>query len=96
MCVGRARSKLPSPAPSLKTKPPQNNRSYIAAGYVKWIESAGARAVPIRFYASDGELRRIFQSINGLVFPGGVSLFFLSAADARAKKSVVLPPQTNN
>jgi hypothetical protein len=39
---------------------------------VKWIEAAGGRAVPIRFYASDAELRRIFNSINGLVFPVSV------------------------
>ena len=24
-------------------------RSYVAAAYVKWIESAGGRAVPIRY-----------------------------------------------
>jgi len=25
-------------------------RSYVAAAYVKWIESAGGRAVPIRYF----------------------------------------------
>ena len=44
--------------------------SYVAAAYVKWIEAAGGRAVPIRFYVSDGELRRLFDSVNGLIFPG--------------------------
>ena len=44
--------------------------SYVAAAYVKWIEAAGGRAVPIRFYVSDGELRRLFDSINGLILPG--------------------------
>lgn len=44
-------------------------KSYIAAGFVKWIEAAGGRAVPIRFYASDKELYRIFKSINGIIFP---------------------------
>jgi hypothetical protein len=48
-------------------------KSYIAAGFVKWIEAAGARAVPVRFYATDQELARLFKSINGLIFP--VSLF---------------------
>ena len=68
-------------------------KSYVAAGFVKWIEAAGARAVPIRcafhsrsntgepfsividghmlcrFYATDAELKRLFKSINGIIFP---------------------------
>ncbi|KAJ9526302.1 hypothetical protein QJQ45_009791 [Haematococcus lacustris] len=54
-------------------------KSYIAAGFVKWIEAAGGRAVPIRFYASDEELYRMFKSINGLVFPGGLTWLWLDA-----------------
>lgn len=56
--------------------------TYIAASYVKYIESAGARVVPIMylsnctinffiiFYRStstEDEIRSIFSSINGLV-----------------------------
>lgn len=48
-------------------------RSYIAAGFVKWIEAAGARAVPIRYYSSEAELHRIFKSVNGIIFPGGLT-----------------------
>lgn len=48
-------------------------RSYIAAGFVKWIEAAGGRAVPIRFYHSEAELHRLFKSVNGLIFPGGLT-----------------------
>lgn len=54
-------------------------RSYVAAGYVKWIEAAGGRAVPIRFYASDDELHRLFKSVNGLVFAGGLTWLWLDA-----------------
>ncbi|GAX73089.1 hypothetical protein CEUSTIGMA_g542.t1 [Chlamydomonas eustigma] len=54
-------------------------KSYIAAGFVKWIEAAGARAVPIRFYASDSELKRLFKSINGLIFPGGLTWLWRDA-----------------
>ncbi|KYQ88154.1 peptidase C26 family protein [Tieghemostelium lacteum] len=44
---------------------------YIAASYVKFIESAGARVVPI-FYDSDQDtLENLFNSINGLLLPGG-------------------------
>ena len=60
--------------PSLSKK----NSSYVAAAYVKWIEAAGGRAVPIRFYVSDGELRRLFDSVNGLIFPGEFFLSFFS------------------
>jgi len=54
-------------------------KSYIAASYVKWIEAAGGRAVPIRFYASDPELHRLFKSVNGLILPGGLTWLWLDA-----------------
>ncbi|KXZ56974.1 hypothetical protein GPECTOR_1g88 [Gonium pectorale] len=54
-------------------------KSYIAAGYVKWIEMGGGRAVPVRFYASDSELHRLFKSLNGLVFPGGLTWLWLDS-----------------
>lgn len=47
--------------------------SYVAAGFVKWIEAAGARAVPIRYYTSEAELHRLFKSVNGIIFPGGLT-----------------------
>ena len=47
------------------------HNSYIAASYVKWAESAGARVVPLHFDASDEELTDRFRSINGILFPGG-------------------------
>jgi len=47
------------------------NQSYIAASYVKFIESAGARVVPVHYDSSAAELKTIFRSINGILFPGG-------------------------
>ncbi|XP_043860158.1 gamma-glutamyl hydrolase-like [Dromiciops gliroides] len=47
---------------------------YIAASYVQYLESAGARVVPIRLTLSDEEYYHLFQSINGILFPGGVVL----------------------
>lgn len=44
---------------------------YIAASYVKFIESAGARVVPINYYADETELSTLFKSLNGFLFPGG-------------------------
>ncbi|GBF96107.1 gamma-glutamyl hydrolase [Raphidocelis subcapitata] len=37
-------------------------KSYIASSYVHWVEAAGGRVAPIRFYASDRELHRLFKS----------------------------------
>ncbi|XP_028925103.1 gamma-glutamyl hydrolase [Ornithorhynchus anatinus] len=44
---------------------------YIAASYVKYLESAGARVVPISLTLSEEEYETLFQSINGVLFPGG-------------------------
>ncbi|KAB0400754.1 hypothetical protein E2I00_018349, partial [Balaenoptera physalus] len=44
---------------------------YIAASYVKYLESAGARVVPIRLDLKDEEYEKLFKSINGILFPGG-------------------------
>ena len=50
---------------------PTDNYSYIASSYVKFVESSGARVVPIPYDLPNEELKEIFQSINGLLFPGG-------------------------
>jgi len=47
------------------------DRSYIAASYVKFVESAGARAVPLHFDATNDELAALFSQINGILIPGG-------------------------
>ncbi|EFA81874.1 peptidase C26 family protein [Heterostelium album PN500] len=44
---------------------------YIAASYVKWIESAGARVVPIFFDSDAATVKSLLSQINGVVFPGG-------------------------
>ena len=62
-------------------------QSYIAGGFVKWIEAAGGRAVPIRYYSSEAELLRLFKSVNGLIFPGGLTdLWFDSPYVVAAQK----------
>ncbi|XP_064397282.1 gamma-glutamyl hydrolase-like [Halichondria panicea] len=45
--------------------------SYIAASYVKFIESAGGRVAPILSSSTDEEINSLFSSINGVLFPGG-------------------------
>lgn len=46
---------------------------YIAASYVKYLESAGARVVPINYYSSDAEIDELLPNLNGVLFPGGAS-----------------------
>lgn len=55
------------------------NCLYLAASYVKYLESAGARVVPINYYASKSKLDSIFNSVNGIFFPGGGAVFPESA-----------------
>ncbi|XP_004463965.1 gamma-glutamyl hydrolase [Dasypus novemcinctus] len=44
---------------------------YIAASYVKYLESAGARVVPVRLDLPNADYEKLFKSINGILFPGG-------------------------
>ena len=44
---------------------------YTAASYPKWVESAGGRAVPVPYDASDEHVEALFRQTNGLLFPGG-------------------------
>ena len=46
-------------------------KSYILASYVKYIESSGGRVVPILNNLTENEINKLFQSVNGVLFPGG-------------------------
>ncbi len=48
-------------------------QSYIAASYIKFLESSGARVVPIMNDLNEDETEKLFYSINGALFPGEVS-----------------------
>lgn len=45
--------------------------SYFGAAYVKFLESSGNRVVPILYDEDEKTLRHLFESVNGLLFPGG-------------------------
>ena len=47
------------------------NKSWIPASYVKWIEAAGARVVPLAYDLSEEEGKKMIQALNGLLFIGG-------------------------
>ncbi|CAG2113023.1 unnamed protein product, partial [Medioppia subpectinata] len=46
-------------------------QSYIAASYVKYLEGAGARVVPIMVNQTDEYYKRMIEMTNGLLLPGG-------------------------
>lgn len=46
---------------------------YVAASYVKWLESAGALVVPIPFHISNEHAVGNVSVLNGILFPGGGS-----------------------
>jgi len=47
--------------------------SFIPASYVKWIEAAGGRVVPLVFDMPSNQLNAIMGQLNGLLFPGGAA-----------------------
>lgn len=49
----------------------QFGASYISSGYVKWIESAGGRVVPLHYDAPVEELEALVDSLHGVLYPGG-------------------------
>lgn len=53
----------------------KENCLYIAASYVKYLESAGARVVPINYYATEDALDTLLKNLNGVLFPGGSAAF---------------------
>ncbi|CAF1668513.1 unnamed protein product [Rotaria magnacalcarata] len=48
-----------------------NRTTYLAASYVKYVESTGAQVVPIRMYQPIDYYLHLFNSLNGVLFPGG-------------------------
>ena len=47
-----------------------NNQTYIAASYVKYIEMSGAQVVPIFSFNDKSYFDEILPKINGVLFPG--------------------------
>lgn len=53
--------------------PAAKHGEYIAASYVKWVEMAGGRVVPIPYTAPPEYIRELVPQLNGLLFPGGAA-----------------------
>ena len=61
--------------------------SYIAASYVKYLESAGARVIPIPSSMPEDELQQILPHLNGYLFPGGGAHMIKSGYYHHAKQA---------
>ena len=48
-------------------------KTYIPASYIKFLESAGARVVPVFNNLTELQTKKLFKSINGALFPGGIT-----------------------
>lgn len=59
------------PVIALLMQPFSHQMSYVPASYVKWLELAGARVVPLSYYATDAEVDDVFRQVNGALWPGG-------------------------
>jgi gamma-glutamyl hydrolase len=49
--------------------------NYIAASYIKWVESGGARAIPIPYDAPPPLVDEILSQVNAVLLPGGSAIF---------------------
>uniref|UniRef100_A0A668ABR5 folate gamma-glutamyl hydrolase n=2 Tax=Myripristis murdjan TaxID=586833 RepID=A0A668ABR5_9TELE len=72
-----------------------NVTSYIAASYVKFLESAGARVVPIMINKTVEEYKTLFNSINGVLFPGGAASIYSSGYQRAATTFYELAIEAN-
>uniref|UniRef100_A0A131YL28 folate gamma-glutamyl hydrolase n=1 Tax=Rhipicephalus appendiculatus TaxID=34631 RepID=A0A131YL28_RHIAP len=54
-----------------RTFSPNRTNTYIAASYVKYIEASGGRVVPIFVDQTKGYYKKLFNSVNGVLIPGG-------------------------
>lgn len=66
--------------PSFSSYYPRSEYSFIASSYVKFLESSGARVVPIHYDSSEEELKMMLDKVNGLLIPGGGGIDILARA----------------
>ncbi|XP_076617072.1 gamma-glutamyl hydrolase-like [Chaetodon auriga] len=78
------------------SSPKPNQTSLIAASYVKFLESAGARVVPVMINQTPEQYKTLFDSINGILFPGGSASIYSSGYQRAAKIFYELALEANS
>ncbi|XP_045495981.1 gamma-glutamyl hydrolase-like [Colias croceus] len=68
--------------------PEESYTSYIAASYVKDVEKAGARVVPILIGKDRSYYKELMKKLNGVLFPGGATFFNQSNGYADAAQHI--------
>ncbi|XP_045495982.1 gamma-glutamyl hydrolase A-like [Colias croceus] len=68
--------------------PDENYTSYIGASYVKDVEAAGARVVPILIGKKRAYYEDLLKKINGVLLPGGATYFNQSNGFADAGEHI--------
>jgi len=63
--------------------------SYIAASYVKAVEQSGARVVPVFINQTKEYYRKVLNSVNGVLFPGGGVSFTDKGGYAEAGRTII-------
>lgn len=71
---------------------PVNGTSYIASSYVKWLEGAGARVVPIKVDSTFEEVEALFPKLNGVLFTGGSADFWETSRGFKLPTDTKLTP----
>ncbi|KAL0271748.1 UNVERIFIED_CONTAM: hypothetical protein PYX00_008746 [Menopon gallinae] len=66
-----------------------NHYAYIASSYVKYLESAGSRVIPIWIGQRKEYYRSILSFVNGVLFPGGATFFNVTGGYAEAGKFIM-------
>mmetsp|Transcript_28397 Transcript_28397/g.91546 ORF Transcript_28397/g.91546 Transcript_28397/m.91546 type:complete len:328 (-) Transcript_28397:250-1233(-) len=61
----------PSPIIGIMAQPSGSTQQYVAASYVKFVEMAGGRAMPLSYFSANDTTW--LDQINGVLFPGGAS-----------------------
>mmetsp|Transcript_9588 Transcript_9588/g.14513 ORF Transcript_9588/g.14513 Transcript_9588/m.14513 type:complete len:389 (-) Transcript_9588:226-1392(-) len=92
------------PVVAIVTQPTrENSTGYIAASYVKWLESAGARSIALPYDAPDSYTEKVFANVNGVLFTGGATVSppkaarrIYALAEAANKKFNALRIKENN
>ncbi|XP_054732883.1 gamma-glutamyl hydrolase A [Anastrepha obliqua] len=72
----------------LRKYPDKDYTSYIAASYVKFVEGAGGRVVPIWIDREREYYEDIMSKINGVLLPGGATYFNQSNGYADAGQHI--------
>ena len=66
--------------------PYNSTHEYMAASYVKYIESGGGRTLRVPFTANSTQIEEIYKQTSGLLFMGGAATLPQAARDLYALK----------